>query len=48
MGNVRTEEKLDHLLDAERATKTTGMPDVAVARAAVMGLAREAVRAKRG
>jgi DNA polymerase-3 subunit delta len=36
------------LLEAERATKTTGMPDVAVARAAVMGLAREAVRAKRG
>ncbi len=36
------------LLDAERATKTTGMPDTAVARAAVMGLAREAVRAKRG
>jgi DNA polymerase-3 subunit delta len=35
------------LLEAERATKTTGMPDVAVARAAVMGLAREAVRAKR-
>jgi DNA polymerase-3 subunit delta len=36
------------LLEAERATKTTGMPDVAVARAAVMGLAREAVRARRG
>lgn len=36
------------LLEAERATKTTGMPDVAVARAAVLGLAREAVRAKRG
>ncbi|MBR0649058.1 DNA polymerase III subunit delta [Roseomonas terrae] len=36
------------LLDAERATKTTGTPDTAVARAAVMGLAREAVRAKRG
>ena len=36
------------LLEAERATKTTGMPDVPVARAAVMGLAREAVRAKRG
>jgi DNA polymerase-3 subunit delta len=36
------------LLEAERATKTTGIPDVAVARAAVMGLAREAVRAKRG
>ncbi|WP_198372358.1 DNA polymerase III subunit delta [Roseomonas rosulenta] len=36
------------LLDAERATKTTGMPDTAVARAAVMGLAREAVRARRG
>lgn len=35
------------LLEAERATKTTGIPDVAVARAAVMGLAREAVRAKR-
>jgi DNA polymerase-3 subunit delta len=35
------------LLEAERATKTTGMPDVAVARAAVMGIAREAVRAKR-
>ena len=35
------------LLEAERATKTTGMPDVAVARAAVMGLAREAVRARR-
>lgn len=36
------------LLEAERATKTTGMPDTAVARAAVMGLAREAVRARRG
>lgn len=36
------------LLEAERATKTTGMPDAAVARAAVMGLAREAVRARRG
>lgn len=36
------------LLEAERATKTTGTPDEAVARAAVMGLAREAVRARRG
>lgn len=36
------------LLGAERLTKTTGMPDATVARAAVMGLAREAVRAKRG
>lgn len=36
------------LLEAERLTKTTGSPDEAVARAAVMGLAREAVRAKRG
>lgn len=35
------------LLEAERATKTTGTPDEAVARAAVMGLAREAVRARR-
>jgi DNA polymerase-3 subunit delta len=36
------------LLEAERATKTTGLPDEAVARAAVLGLAREAVRARRG
>jgi DNA polymerase-3 subunit delta len=36
------------LLEAERATKTSGMPAEAVARAAVMGLAREALRAKRG
>jgi len=35
------------LLEAERLTKTTGMPDDTVARAAVMGLAREAVRARR-
>ncbi len=35
------------LLEAERATKTTGTPDEAVARAAVMGLAREALRARR-
>jgi DNA polymerase-3 subunit delta len=35
------------LLEAERLTKTTGAPDQAVARAAVMGLAREAVRARR-
>jgi DNA polymerase-3 subunit delta len=36
------------LLEAERRTKTTGMPDRAVARAAVMGLAREALRGRRG
>lgn len=36
------------LLEAERAIKTTGMPGETVARAAVLGLAREAVRAKRG
>lgn len=36
------------LLEAERAIKTTGMPGEAVARAAVLGLAREAVRARRG
>ena len=36
------------LLDAERRTKTTGMPDDTIARAAVMALAREAVRARRG
>ena len=36
------------LLEAERAIKTTGMPAEAVARAAVLGLAREAVRARRG
>lgn len=36
------------LLEAERLTKTTGMPDKALARAAVLGLAREAVRARRG
>lgn len=36
------------LLDAERLTKTTGTPDETVARAAVLGLAREAVRARRG
>ena len=36
------------LLEAERAIKSTGTPDEAVARAAVMGLAREAVRARRG
>lgn len=32
------------LLEAERRTKTTGMPDVAVARNAVLGLARMAAR----
>lgn len=36
------------LLEAERLTKTTGMPDETVARAAVLALAREAVRARRG
>lgn len=36
------------LLEAERATKTTGMPDRAVARAALMDLARTALRARRG
>lgn len=36
------------LLEAERAIKTTGIPAEAVARAAVLGLAREAVRARRG
>lgn len=36
------------LLEAERATKTTGTPDRTVARAAVMDLARAAVRARRG
>ncbi|NMJ40988.1 DNA polymerase III subunit delta [Roseomonas sp. JC162] len=36
------------LLEAERATKTTGTPDEAVARSAILGLAREAVRARRG
>ena len=36
------------LLEVERAIKTTGMPAEAVARAAVLGLAREAVRARRG
>ena len=35
------------LLEAERTIKTTGTPGEAVARAAVMGLAREAVRARR-
>jgi DNA polymerase-3 subunit delta len=35
------------LLEAERQTKTTGMPDQAIARAAVMALAREAVLRKR-
>jgi DNA polymerase-3 subunit delta len=35
------------LLEAERQTKTTGMPDQAIARAAVMSLAREAVLRKR-
>lgn len=34
------------LLQAERATKTTGTPDQSVARAAVLGLAREAMRAR--
>ena len=38
---------LDALLEAERHTKTTGMPDVAIARAAVMALAREAVMRRR-
>jgi len=37
----------DALLEAERQTKTTGMPDVAIARAAVMALAREAVLRRR-
>jgi len=37
----------DALLEAERHTKTTGMPDVAIARAAVMALAREAVLRRR-
>jgi hypothetical protein len=37
----------DALLEAERHTKTTGMPDVAIARAAVMALAREAVMRRR-
>ena len=32
------------LLDAERRTKTTGLPDLVVARAAVMALARQAAR----
>jgi len=32
------------LLEAERRTKTTGLPDTAVARAAVMALARQAAR----
>ncbi|MBR0681783.1 DNA polymerase III subunit delta [Roseomonas eburnea] len=36
------------LLEAERLTKTTGTPDEAVARAAILGLAREAVRGRRG
>ena len=36
------------LLDAERRTKTTGIPDETIARSAVMALAREAVRARRG
>mgnify|MGYP001766875292 CR=1 FL=1 len=36
------------LLEAERRTKTTGIPDETIARAAVMSLAREAVRARRG
>ena len=36
------------LLEAERRTKTTGMPDETIARSAVMALAREAVRARRG
>jgi DNA polymerase-3 subunit delta len=35
------------LLEAERQTKTTGMPDQAIARAAVMALAREAVLRRR-
>jgi DNA polymerase-3 subunit delta len=35
------------LLEAERQTKTTGMPDDAIARAAVMALAREAVLRRR-
>lgn len=35
------------LLEAERLTKTTGTPDETVARAAVLALAREAVRARR-
>jgi DNA polymerase III subunit delta len=35
------------LLEAERRTKTTGLPDVAVARAAVMGLARQAAARRR-
>lgn len=35
------------LLEAERQTKTTGMPDQAIARAAVMALAREAVQRRR-
>jgi len=35
------------LLEAERQTKTTGMPDDAIARAAVMALAREAVMRRR-
>lgn len=36
------------LLEAERLAKSSGMPDETVARAAVMALAREAVRARRG
>jgi DNA polymerase-3 subunit delta len=35
------------LLEAERQTKTTGMPDQAIARAAVMALARESVLRRR-
>jgi DNA polymerase-3 subunit delta len=35
------------LLEAERQTKTTGMPDEAIARAVVMALAREAVLRRR-
>ncbi|HYF09225.1 MAG TPA: DNA polymerase III subunit delta [Acetobacteraceae bacterium] len=36
------------LLEAERRTKTTGLPDETIARSAVLALAREAVRARRG
>ena len=35
------------LLDAERRTKTTGMPDETIARAAILDLAREALRGRR-
>ncbi|MBW8270960.1 DNA polymerase III subunit delta [Caldovatus aquaticus] len=35
------------LLEAERRTKTTGMPDAAIARGAVLALARQAAQARR-